>query len=152
MKNPFFDKSSRLNAVNNLGLNLDIKQKFYHEDTKLGMLYFGHQLRGGYSQHQAKVLDSLTSSLPKQLRINSKEFRFGYGLFIGDRWMQRAGDSGLTFDFNIGMVIGHRNFQMPFDQTYHFLFNELNQDKFYLPIIFTLNIGYAGPKRRSTSF
>ncbi len=152
LNNPFFNRSSRINAVNSLGLNLDIKQKFYHKDTQIGMLYFGHQLRGGYSQHQAKVLDSLTSTPTQQFRINSKEYRFGYGIFLGDRWMQRAGDSGLTFDLNIGMMIGQRDFLMPFDQSFHFLFNELNQDKFYLPVIFTLNIGYAGPKRRSTSF
>lgn len=152
-KKPFFrDFSNRYNRLSSLGLGLDLRQKFYHTDTELGMFYFGHQLTGAYLQHQSSILDSISSVVPNKVRLIADEVRIAYGLFIGDRWMERVGDSGLTFDFNIGVAVGRRIFDKNYDLQYDYLFDELNQDKFYLPIIFTLNIGYAGPKRRSISF
>jgi len=151
-KKPFYkDFSDRYNKVSTLGLDIHLKQKFYHEDTDLGMFYFGHQLSAGYLQHYVSTLDSL-SGPPIKKRFTSEQMRFAYGFFIGDRWMQRASDSGLTFDLNLGVALGSRIFSNHAEAPFRFLFDELNQDKFYLPIIITLNIGYAGPKRRSTSF
>ncbi len=152
LRKPFYETTQLINKVTSQGLNLDVKQKFYHKDTHLGMFYFGHQIRGGYSQHKARILDSLSTPSTIEMSINANEIRLGYGVFIGNRWMQRAGDSGFTFDFNVGLMFGQRTFKKPFDPSNFFIFNELNQDQFYLPILFTLHIGYAGPKRRSTSF
>ncbi|MFY0608395.1 MAG: membrane-binding protein [Cyclobacteriaceae bacterium] len=152
LKSPFFEKSELVNHVSSLGFNVDLKQKFYHQDTKLGMFYFGHQVRGGYSRHSSMVLDSVSTTSLEEKNIGFNETRIGYGIIIGDRWMQRAGDSGLTFDFNIGIMIGQRNINKSFDPRFDSVFDELNQEKFYLPLLFTLHIGYAGPKRRSTSF
>lgn len=152
-KKPFYRSyNTDLHKVSTLGIDINLRQKFYHNDTKLGMFYFGHQLSGGYLQHQVNILDSLSFATPEKRRINAEEFRFAYGLFIGDRWMQRTGDSGLTFDLNIGVAVGRRIFTKGDENQYHYLFDDLNQDKFYLPVILTLNIGYAGPKRRSISF
>jgi len=152
-KKPFYQdiSSKSSNQVNSLGFDLHLRQKFYHDDTKLGMFYFGHEILTGYLEHQATVMDS-SQSPAAFTKIFAKESRLAYGLFIGDRWMKRTGNSGLTIDFNLGIALGRRFFKKAFDQQYSNVFDELNQDKFYLPLIFTLNIGFAGPKRKTTSF
>ncbi|RED95631.1 toxin-antitoxin system YwqK family antitoxin [Marinoscillum furvescens] len=143
-KKPMFASSSNTD-VTSVGADLALRQKFYHRDTNLGMFYFGHQIQGGYLYHEATALS------PSPSPAQADEMRFAYGLFIGDRWMQRVEDSGLTVDFNFGFAVGKRLFSNNSKST-NDPFGELNQDAFYLPVVFTLNIGFAGPKRRTTSF
>lgn len=152
-KNPFYEglANNSVDRVTTLGLDIHLRQKFYHDDSKLGMFYFGHEILGGYLQHQVDVDDPFTSPTTK-MDIAAKETHVAYGLFIGDRWTQRTGDSGVTIDLNIGLALGRRFFNKDFDTQYYYLFDNLNQDKFYLPVIFTFNIGYAGPKRRTVNF
>lgn len=157
LKDPFFKNSGDVvtNRIYSLGTEVSIRQKFYHTDQKFGMLYFGHQLAAGYYEHGSHVIDSLNfSNFPVEKNISSTESTFSYGLLVGNRWTERTGDSGVTIDFHVGLGLGYRNVREEFDPHPDFtsLFNELNSDGFYLPIIFTLNIGYAGPKRRSISF
>lgn len=154
---PFFKDHTSLkpNKLFKQGVEFTVRQKFYNEDGKLGMFYFGHQLSGGYLQHSANYLDSTFVIISPIEKIRSSyETRFSYGVFVGNRWSKRAGDSGVTLDFNVGVGLGRRNFQLEEKENNQsdFIFDELKKDKFYLPIIFTLNIGFAGPKRRSTSF
>lgn len=154
---PFYQRhvDVRPNKLHKLGAEVTLRQKFYHEDGPIGMFYFGHQLSGGYLQHTVNFLDSTFLSINPILKTrNSQETRFSYGVFIGNRWSQRAGDSGVTVDFNVGFGIGRRSFNLQRDENPQsdYIFRELNRDKIYLPIIFTLNVGFAGPKRRSTSF
>ena len=119
------------------------------------MFYFGHQLLGGFSQHHAYVYDSISfRPATIEVKLEASEKRIAYGLFIGNRWMQRSEDSGFTIDMNIGVAIGRRFFTKEFDSVPEFdaHFSELKQDEIYLPIILTINIGFAGPKRRTVSF
>ena len=156
LRDPFFTYDRvKINSTKSIGSNIAIRQKFYHDDTNLGMFYFGHQLLGGFSQHHAYVYDSISfrpATIERKLEASEK--RIAYGLFIGNRWMQRAEDSGFTIDVNIGVAIGRRFFTKDFDPEPQFdaHFSELNQDEIYLPIIMTINIGFAGPKRRTVSF
>ncbi len=147
-KAPFYNSVAGSSGPNtsSLGIDAHLRQKFYHNDSKLGMPYFGHEILFGYLQHQTFVND-----VSRDLRINAEESRIAYGIVVGNRWVQRTEDSGMTVDFNIGVGIGRRFFTKDFDPQYFFLFDELNQDKLYLPVIFTLNIGFIGPKRRTTS-
>ena len=156
LRKPFFTyDNKKINQTKSIGSNIAIRQKFYHDDTRLGMFYFGHQILGGFSQHHSYVLDSI-SSFPAtfERKLKASEKRIAYGLFIGNRWMQRAEDSGFTVDMNIGVAIGRRFFNTDFEAEDEFdaRFNELNQDEIYLPIILTINIGFTGPKRRTVSF
>lgn len=151
-KDPFYNNTTKIiGPPHTLGLDLHLRQKFYHNDSKAGMFYFGHEILTGYLQHKSEVKEEI-NQMTVWSSIMSDESRFAYGLFIGDRWMQRTNDSGMTIDFNIGFAMGYRNFRKKVDPKYYSYFDELNQDKFYLPVIFTLNVGFAGPKRRTTSF
>ena len=154
-RNPFFTHHQKhMGQPKRLGLDFKFRQKFYHNDTQFGMFYFGHQISGGFLNHSVNFTDTVTITPGIERRITSSESHFAYGLFVGDRWTQRTGDSGLTVDFNIGFSVGQRFYTKNYEPFPSFdqQFSELNQDKIYLPIIFTLNIGYLGPKRRSTSF
>ncbi|MEQ8470784.1 MAG: hypothetical protein RIC35_06340 [Marinoscillum sp.] len=145
----------KINQVKSIGSDLALRQKFYHDDTSLGMFYFGHQITGGFSQYHSYVYDSISSPPATfERKLQASEKRIAYGFFVGNRWMERAEDSGLTVDFNVGIAIGRRFFNKDFEPVAQFesRFGELNQDDIYLPIIFTLNIGFAGPKRRTVSF
>lgn len=155
-KKPFFLPGSRVdyNEPYTLGGELRLRQKFYNADTPAGMFYFGHQVSFAALQHKSNILDSSNVFLaPVDAELKASENRFSYGVFIGNRWMERIGDSGFTIDFNLGLAVGQRQFSLR--ETHaeaKSIFSSLPQNKLYLPIIFTLNIGYAGPKRRTTSF
>lgn len=154
---PFFREHATMkpNRIYRLGAELTLRQKFYHTDSELGMFYFGHQLSGGYLQHSVNYLDSTFQTISPISKVrSSRETRYSYGVFIGNRWSRRANDSGVTIDLNLGFGLGKRHFNLEATENPQsdYLFSELNRDKFYLPVIVTLNIGFAGPKRRSTSF
>ncbi|MFT7233637.1 MAG: antitoxin component YwqK of YwqJK toxin-antitoxin module [Cyclobacteriaceae bacterium] len=149
VKKPFFSEAS-INNVNTKGGIIDFRQKFYHDDKKLGMFYFGHQLSGGYLLHQVIKLDSSISITdPKKITLKATESQIGYGVFIGNRWMQRAGNGGFTVDFHIGISVASRTFRKEYapSEVNELLFKKLNQDDIFFPIIFGINIGFSGPKR-----
>lgn len=147
-KKPFYSiGSATKSSPKTLGIDLHMRQKFYHDDSKLGMFYFGHELLIGHQQHNRTITDALASP-PSEIKLIAKENRIAYGLIIGDRWTQRTGDSGMTIDMNMGIAIGTRVFKKEFDSQYFHLFNEINQDRFYLPLILTINLGYIGPKNK----
>ncbi len=151
IRSPFFSKSKdvMIGDLYNRGTKLEIRQKFYHPDTPMGLFYFGHEIIGEIQEHYVNTQDN--SGNIQQL--NSTETNYGYGLFIGTRWMERAGDSGFTVDFRVGLGFGKRNIKDKYESTLENdeLFSELNRDEFYLPIIFSINLGYGFPKRRTTS-
>ncbi len=148
-KKPFFTEAA-VNKPDSRGAIIDFRQKFYHDDKKLGMFYFGHQLTGGYLIHQIIKLDSSISlTNPKEINLKATESQFGYGLFIGNRWMQRAGNGGLTVDFHIGISVVARDFRKDYatSDVNELLFKNLNQEDIFFPVIFGINIGFSGPKR-----
>lgn len=151
IRDPFFSSNSSI-LVDDLflrGNKFELRQKFYHPDTPMGLLYFGHQVIGEVLQHHVNVFDNQGN----QTNLNATETNYGYGLFVGTRWMERPGDSGFTVDFRVGLGFGRRTFRNNFEPTVENenRFTELNRDDFYLPIIFSINLGYGFPKRRTTS-
>jgi antitoxin component YwqK of YwqJK toxin-antitoxin module len=156
-KDPFYKKSSNLNTleIGTNGVSINLRQKFYNTDGKLGMFYFGHDVQAGFLHHQVTSEDVsdilLTSTLTK---YEAKQHRFAYSLLIGNRWMQRANDSGVTLDLHIGIGVGRRDFELQYEPSPNTsgLFDNINRDQFYVPLIIGVNVGFAGPKRRSTSF
>jgi antitoxin component YwqK of YwqJK toxin-antitoxin module len=147
--NPFFFDAD-INEVKTRGGTAALRQKFYHDDKKLGMFYFGHQLGGGHLLHEAIKLDSSMSlTNPDQIRLQASETRFSYGVFIGNRWMQRSGNAGFTVDFHLGVSMSLRDFSKEFISSpiNENIFRKIDQDDVFFPIIFGVNIGFSGPKR-----
>ncbi|WP_258104052.1 toxin-antitoxin system YwqK family antitoxin [Marinoscillum sp. MHG1-6] len=154
INDPFFEKAE-INKVSTNGVRTEFRQKFYHLDKKLGMFYFGHQIMLTYKSHQINKLDSIFNPLsPREIGLKANESQFAYGLFIGNRWMQRPGNAGVTLDFHLGISVGTRLFSKKYASTTinEGLFNQVPQRTGITPIIFGVNIGFSGPKRPSPSF
>lgn len=150
IQNKPFLNDADTNQVKTIGLIVDLRQKFYHQDHKLGMFYFGHQLSGGYIMHTVEKPDfSMSLTDPNYIKLKANERLFGYGAFIGNRWMQRPGNAGLTIDFHLGISVMSRGFNKEFSSSAEneTLFRKIDQSKTYFPVIFGINIGFSGPKR-----
>ena len=150
---PFFRKA-KINEISTKGGSLAFKQKFYNEDTELGMFYFGHQIAGGYLLHHVTKIDSSNISTPFDVDLNASESQFSYGVFIGNRWMKRAGNAGLTVDFHFGISIATRIFTKEYATSFtnEGLFKSINQERIFVPVMIGINIGFSGPKRTTLSF
>ncbi|GEM_PF-182103 len=156
LRDPFFKNESNieLNETYSNGFDVSIRQKFYSYEKKLGMFYFGHELRFTSLSHKSNVIDSLTSDeVNFELEIDANENRFEYAFMFGNRWMKRYGEKyiknsrtgGITVDFNIGVGIGYRSYKKNYDpnQAYDQVFNDVKQNKFSLTPRITLNFGYV---------
>ena len=150
LRDPFYKSSEsvELNKVYNRGFNVALKQKFYHPEGRLGMFYFGHEVRLTSLKHYANVIDSLSSTY-NYITINSKETKFEYALFVGDRWMRLFGERykhnslGFTIDAFVGFGFGYRLYEKkyPNNPEYDQIFNEINDSKFVISPRLGLNFG-----------
>jgi uncharacterized protein len=150
-RDPFFKPGENL-AVGTLfytGNSIQFRHKLYSKDKKRGMLYFGHQFNYTQINHGARTVNQFAQVETLGLTEN----RFWYGLIVGNRWMQRPGDSGTTFDFYFGLGAGTRSFRQDFESTpsNNALFADVIKGNAYFPLILGFNIGLAGPKRRTTT-
>jgi antitoxin component YwqK of YwqJK toxin-antitoxin module len=146
---PFLAEAD-IGEINTQGVTLDLRQKFYHDDKKLGMFYFGHQLEGGYLDHVVTKEDDFSDpDNPSHIELTASEMQFGYGVFIGNRWMQRVGNAGLTIDLHLGVSVTSRSFTKNYatSDVNELLFKPLDQRDVFFPIIFGINLGFSGPKR-----
>ena len=152
LRDPFYtsEENVELNKVYDRGFNIALKQKFYHPEGKLGMFYFGHEVRLTLLKHYANVIDSV--SVPhNQIKINTQETKFEYALFVGDRWMRLSGEryknssSGITIDAFVGFGFGYRLFEKkyPNNPEYDQIFKDVNDSKFVISPRFGMNIGFV---------
>lgn len=127
------------------------RQKFYHTDSKLGMFYFGHEVNFKYVNSQVNHLDTLIVNATVNRFGNLVETSYGYGVFLGNRWMKDAGSSGLTVDTFIGIGISGRSFDKQYEpiQVLDNYFNREIKSSVYFPVIFGINVGFALTKSRS---
>jgi len=149
-RDPFFTNDIPDYEVFSRGSSFNFRQKFYHEHGKYGMFYFGHQISFNYTNYQVNHPDTLIfPTFPKF--GNMVETGFGYGVFIGNRWMRDVGDSGFTIDAFIGVQIANRRYSREFepDPVIDVYFDPLEESAVYFPIIFGINIGFAGPDNKS---
>jgi len=144
IRDPFFtsDASVRFNDVYDRGYSLAIRQKLYHPDRRMGMLYFGHELRFTTVNHFANIVDSL--GVANSTVIGAEEKRFEYSLLAGYRFVKDAGGAGITIDAFIGVGIGYRDFDADYPDREEFdeIFKDLDKDKLSIPFRFGINIGY----------
>ncbi len=155
INDPFFTPHDNqgLNVSTTTGWQVKLRQKLYNDDGAIGMFYFGHEVSYSQLAHKAQVIDS-TFVPERRLSVSLDEQRFQYGLFIGNRWMRNVSDSGLTIDTYIGVGFGWRRLEENYldNPEYDIVFGDVHRDKNYVPIIFGVTIGIAGPKSRSIGF
>lgn len=152
IRNPFFTATENINnyLLFERGTKLNLRQKFYHEDGKLGMFYFGHQLSVGFVNHQVNHPDTLIfPTFPKF--GNMVETSWSYGLFLGNRWMRDVGDSGWTIDTFIGVSVANRSYDRKFeaDPALDVYFDPKVESSLHFPLVFGINFGFAAPDNKS---
>ncbi len=151
LRDPFYTSSENLplNEVYSRGFNIALKQKFYHPEGSFGMFYFGHEVSLTSLKHFANVIDSTSMNLNK-IKIDTKETKFEYAFFIGDRWMRLFGDRyrnnslGFTIDAFIGFGFGYRLYEKkyPNNPVYDEIFEDVNDSKFVISPRVGLNFGF----------
>ncbi|MEQ9467160.1 MAG: hypothetical protein RLN88_07075 [Ekhidna sp.] len=152
IRDPFFTPDSQIGdyEIYRRGAKIHFRQKFYHADSKLGMFYFGHEVNFKYQNNQVNHTDTLIIQQPKRFG-NLVETSYGYGLFVGNRWMKDVGSSGLTVDAFLGVGISARSFEKKYEpiQVLDNYFDSEIKSSVYFPIIIGLNIGFAVTKSKS---
>ncbi|MEQ9404408.1 MAG: membrane-binding protein [Cyclobacteriaceae bacterium] len=152
IRDPFFTSNENIDnyTVFSRGSKINFRQKFYHEDGKYGMFYFGHQISYTYINHQVNHPDTLIfPTFPKY--GNMIESGLSYGVFIGSRWMRDVGDSGWTIDAFLGISVAGRSYDRKFepDPVINSYFDPKEQATLYFPVVFGINFGFAGPGNKS---
>ncbi len=153
IRDPFFVSESNIenDVLFERGSRLNFRQKFYHEDGKFGMFYFGHQISYTRINYKVNYLDrSIVFPGPQVVPGTLVESGFSYGVFIGSRWMRDVGDSGLTVDVFLGVNAANRSFDRNNeDAIFDEYFNPRIKSSLHFPVIFGLNFGFAGPDNKS---
>ncbi len=153
IRNPFFkrDKDIPVYNVFRRGLKIQFRQKFYRQDGLLGMVYFGHQASFKYLNHQVNHIDTTMLNAKVNNHGSLIENGFGYGIFVGNRWMRDAGNAGFTIDAFVGVSIEYRNFKkhyepIPILDNY---FEREIKSTIHFPVNFGINFGFVRPKSKS---
>ena len=156
IRDPFFVSEDNISTfqVYNRGTNIHLRQKFYNPDGPNGMFYFGHELALNFLNHRVNHLDTAAAGAKRFASMS--ESSFGYGIFIGNRWMKDAGNSGWTIDLFGGIGIAARSFNKNYldqpereVQIFDNYFNSKIRSRIFIPFQIGLNIGFVGPKSRS---
>lgn len=139
LRDPFFKSSTAINDGQLLseGLSVSARQKFYHEETKIGVPYFGHELRFTRLSHTANIAGSLLNG--------AIENKYEYALMVGVRYFKNRRENGFTMDGFAGFAAGYRDF----NQTYvpadpgSDPFSGLNSNNFAYSIRLGVNLGFV---------
>ena len=144
LRDPFFtsDGNVKLNEVYDRGYSLAVRQKFYSQDRRLGMFYFGHELRFSTVDHFSNIIDSL--NVVNGSVIGASEKTYEYSVLAGYRFIKNAAGTGITIDAFIGIGVGYRDFDRDYPPTEDFegVFEDLDTDELSIPFRFGINVGY----------
>ena len=159
-RNPFFAGGQKVtrNTAYQRGVFINLKQKFYHPDSRIGMFYFGHQLGLDYLYHYANVAAATPPGGPPhqpETDLLSKEQRLSYSLLVGTRLIKDSDLAnarivrdrharGLTFDLFGGIGVGYRLLQERYE--HGSLEEEIvgkDKNKAFVPFYFGATVGYA---------
>ncbi|MDH5397808.1 MAG: membrane-binding protein [Cyclobacteriaceae bacterium] len=140
IRKPFFDREANipLDQVYSRGYSIAVRQKFYNPHNKLGMWYFGHELRFVNRGHFANIQLPI---VPDYVKVTATEQMIAYSVIGGYRIMESTVSKGFTIDAFGGAGIGYRNFHA--DDEYADIFSGLAQNKIPLQLRFGLNFGYT---------
>lgn len=152
LRSPFFTSDNEIGdyEIYRRGIKVHFRQKFYHADSKLGMFYFGHEVNFKFRNNQVNHTDTLIIQQPRRFG-NLVEKSYGYGLFVGSRWMKDVGTSGLTLDAFLGIGVSARTFEKQYEpiQVLDNYFDQEIKSSVHFPLIIGLNIGFAATKSKS---
>ncbi|HEY8510489.1 MAG TPA: toxin-antitoxin system YwqK family antitoxin [Cyclobacteriaceae bacterium] len=138
IRDPFFKSDQNITPGTNFirGYSVAIKQKFYNP-MKIGMWYFGHELRFTNLGHFSNVV--LPQFPDFYFTVSGVEQRIEYGPLVGYRLLQRGNSSGLSIDAFVSYNIGYRGFDV--DPNYSPYFNDVERSPFSNTFHFGLNFG-----------
>ena len=159
-RNPFFMGGQEVvkNTAYQRGFFINVKQKFYHPDSRAGMFYFGHQVGLDYLYHHANLAAATSPGGPlhlPQTELLAKEQRLSYALLIGTRLIKDADMAnarivrdrharGLTFDLFGGLGIGYRLLHSRNEAgSLGAKIIEKEKNKTFIPFYFGATVGYA---------
>ena len=153
VREPFFTSDQNIDTYElyRRGSKIHFRQKFYSTDKPLGMTYFGHQLSFNYIKSQVNHIDTTIVNATVNRFGSLIETGFGYGVFVGNRWMKDVGNSGISIDVYLGISIEGRSFEKQYEPT-QVLDNYFDREiggNVNFPIVFGINFGLVGPKSKS---
>ena len=145
-RDPIFKKFSDIDDYKpyEYGHNLIFKQKFYQNDSDLGMPYFGHQISLTLHKHQLNGLDQ--TALPFQpLFIQCREISLEYGIYIGYKWMKKSDGKGFVLDAFTGVNIGMTKWEGLYGENikYDDYFNDVKLESSLLTFNLGIMIGFS---------
>ena len=155
IRDPFFKEGVSVEPYElySRGFSTAFRQKFYHNEMGMGMLYFANELRYSNRKHQFNAIDSLSLPVVTMYTESATENLYEYSFIVGNRWMRLFGEtwnvqskqSGITIDFFIGIGIGYRDFQKNYmdNPVNNEIFDEIRQKKFAISPRLGVNIGYV---------
>ncbi len=158
LRDPFFTSNDNIDTyqIFTRGSRLHFKQKFYSPDRPNGMFYFGHELSFKYLNHKVNHLDTAVTNAVVSRFGNMVETGYGYGIFVGNRWMKDAGNSGFTIDIFVGVSVVGRSYAKQYlnqpervTEILNNYFDDEIESSVHFPFQIGLNIGFVGPKSKS---
>lgn len=155
LRNPFFRADSKIETYQKYrrGVKVQLRQKFYSQDSPLGMTYFGHQLSFAFIKHQVNHVDTTIVNAIINRAGSLNETAYGYGLLVGNRWMKDAGNSGFTLDMFVGLSVARYVYKKQYanNQIFDPYFEEDIKKIVRFPVIFGIHIGFVSPKSKSVT-
>jgi antitoxin component YwqK of YwqJK toxin-antitoxin module len=144
-KSPFFSSSNSLPPlyIAKEGHSFELMQKFYHPNTGLGSLYFGHSFRYKVMNFSTTANDTLAGS-EKVFNYKLGQKAFEYAIVGGNRIFISGRDDrrGWTLDFFVGLAIGKLNNRYNTGSgyfPYSLIFEDVPQNEVY----FTGKLGFT---------
>lgn len=124
------------------GFSFALKQKLYQPENKLGMFYYGHEMRVSPTTHFYNTPDL---SVGEAGAVSLNTLKVEYSIIFGNRLTQDAGKSGITLDIFMGLGAGYRFTSKNYreEELNEPVFTQIGHNGISVPIRFGFNFGYA---------
>ena len=124
------------------GFSGSIRQKFYHKEMRIGVPYFGQELRYTYLQHRANMDGEIING--------AQESKYEYALLVGLRYFKNRRENGFALDVYAGFAAGYRDYQQSYEAPDPSMdpFSSLNKNNFAYSVRLGVNLGFVLGGRR----